>query len=76
MKHAAELDLAHFEDPAFHDVLERARQQATDRIGMLNSMGRLVLQIITLVSLSIGVVVVLALVVPAAGGLRSTRIRR
>lgn len=56
MKHAAELDLAHFEDPAFHDVLERARQQATDRIGMLNSMGRLVLQIITLVSLSIGVV--------------------
>jgi ATP-binding cassette subfamily B protein len=57
MKHAAQLDLASFEDPAFHDVLERARLQATDRIGMLNSMGRLVLQIITLVSLSIGVVV-------------------
>jgi ATP-binding cassette, subfamily B, bacterial len=57
MKHAAQLDLANFEDPAFHDVLERARLQATDRIGMLNSMGRLVLQVITLVSLSIGVVV-------------------
>lgn len=57
MKHAAQLDLAQFEDPAFHDVLERARQQATDRIGMLNSMGRLVLQIITLVSLSVGVIV-------------------
>jgi ATP-binding cassette subfamily B protein len=57
MQHAAKLDLANFEDPAFHDVLERARLQATDRIGMLNSMGRLVLQVITLVSLSIGVVV-------------------
>ncbi len=57
MKHAAQLDLASFEDPTFHDVLERARLQATDRIGMLNSMGRLVLQVITLVSLSIGVVV-------------------
>ena len=57
MNHAAVLDLASFEDPAFHDKLERARLQATDRIGMLNSMGRLVLQSITLVSLSIGVIV-------------------
>src|SRR6202140_1470068 len=57
MNHAASLDLASFEDPAFHDKLERARLQATDRIGMLNSMGRLVLQSITLVSLSIGVIV-------------------
>jgi ATP-binding cassette, subfamily B, bacterial len=57
MNHAATLDLASFEDPAFHDKLERARLQATDRIGMLNSMGRLVLQAITLVSLSIGVIV-------------------
>jgi len=57
MNHAATLDLASFEDPAFHDKLERARLQATDRIGMLNSMGRLVLQFITLVSLSIGVIV-------------------
>ena len=56
MNHAATLDLASFEDPAFHDKLERARLQATDRIGMLNSMGRLVLQSITLVSLSIGVI--------------------
>ena len=57
MTHAAGLDLASFEDPAFHDKLERARLQATDRIGMLNSMGRLVLQTITLISLSIGVIV-------------------
>ena len=57
MNHATTLDLASFEDPKFHDKLERARLQATDRIGMLNSMGRLVLQSITLVSLSVGVIV-------------------
>ena len=57
MSHATTLDLASFEDPAFHDKLERARLNATDRIGMLNSMGRLVLQSITLVSLSVGVII-------------------
>ncbi len=56
MRHAARLDLARLEDPAFQDKLERARQQATDRIGMLNSMGRLVLEIITLISLSAWVI--------------------
>jgi len=57
MQHAAELDLASFEDPAFHDKLERARLQATDRIAMLNAIGRLLLQTITLISLSIGVII-------------------
>jgi ATP-binding cassette, subfamily B, bacterial len=57
IRHATKLDLAMFEDPGFHDVLERARLQATDRIGMLNAMGRLLLQSITLISLSIGVIV-------------------
>ncbi len=57
IKHATRLDLASFEDPAFHDVLERARQQATDRIGMLNAMGRLLLQSITLISLSVAVII-------------------
>jgi ATP-binding cassette subfamily B protein len=57
MQHSTRLDLASFEDPAFHDKLERARVQATDRIGMLNAMGRLLLQSITLISLSIGVIV-------------------
>jgi ATP-binding cassette, subfamily B, bacterial len=57
MNHATTLDLASFEDPVFHDKLERARLNATDRIGMLNSMGRLVLQSITLISLSVGVIV-------------------
>jgi ATP-binding cassette subfamily B protein len=56
IKHATRLDLQSFEDPAFHDVLERARQQATDRVGMLNAMGRLLLQSITLISLSLGVI--------------------
>lgn len=57
IRHATRLDLALFEDPEFHDVLERARQQATDRIGMLNAMGRLLLQSVTLVTLSIPVIV-------------------
>ena len=52
MDHAARLDLASFEDPSFYDKLERARVQATDRIGMLNATGRLMQQTITLVSLS------------------------
>jgi len=56
IQHATKLDLAWFEDPGFQDMLERARQQATDRIGMLNALGRLLLQSITLISLSIGVV--------------------
>ncbi len=56
MKHAARLELASLEDPAFHDKLERARLQATDRIGMLNAMGRLLLQAITLVTLSAWVI--------------------
>jgi ATP-binding cassette subfamily B protein len=56
IEHSTRLDLASFEDPGFHDMLERARQQATDRIGMLNAMGRLLLQTITLISLSVGVI--------------------
>lgn len=57
IRHATKLDLATFEDPGFHDVLERARQQATDRIGMLNAMGRLLLQSITLLTLSVPVLI-------------------
>jgi ATP-binding cassette, subfamily B, bacterial len=56
IQHATTLDLASFEDPEFHDTLERARQQATDRIGMFNAMGRLLLQSITLISFSAGVI--------------------
>ncbi|HLB88796.1 MAG TPA: ABC transporter ATP-binding protein [Terriglobales bacterium] len=55
MKHAAELDLLAYEDPVFYDRLERARVQATDRLGMIQSIGRLVQQVITTVSLSISI---------------------
>lgn len=56
MEHAATLDIASFEDPAFYDVLERARVQATDRIGMLTAIGTLVQQSITLISFAAGVI--------------------
>src|SRR5580693_9501306 len=55
MKHAAQLDLAAYEDPVFYDRLERARVQATDRLGMIQSIGRLVQQVITTISLSISI---------------------
>jgi ATP-binding cassette, subfamily B, bacterial len=55
MKHAAQLDLAAYEDPVFYDRLERARVQATDRLGMIQSIGRLVQQVITTISLSIAI---------------------
>ena len=55
MKHAAQLDLAAYEDTVFYDRLERARVQATDRLGMIQSIGRLVQQVITTVSLSISI---------------------
>jgi len=57
MKHAADLDLITYEDPIFYDRLERARVQATDRLGMIQSMGRLVQQVVITVSLSVSIVV-------------------
>jgi ATP-binding cassette subfamily B protein len=56
MRHAATLDLATYEDPVFYDRLERARVQATDRLGMIQSLGRLLQQIVTTLSLSISIV--------------------
>ena len=55
MKHAAELDLVAYEDPVFYDRLERARVQATDRLAMIQSIGRLVQQVITAVSMSVSI---------------------
>jgi ATP-binding cassette, subfamily B, bacterial len=57
MTHAAELDLQTYENPLFYDRLERARVQATDRLGMIQSIGRLVQQVVTTVSLSISILV-------------------
>jgi len=56
MKHASELDLTAYEDPIFYDRLERARVQATDRLGMIQSIGRLIQQMVTAISLSIYIV--------------------
>ncbi|HLV87018.1 MAG TPA: ABC transporter ATP-binding protein [Candidatus Sulfotelmatobacter sp.] len=57
MKHAASLDLITYEDPVFYDRLERARVQATDRLGMIQSIGRLVQQVITAGSFSVAILV-------------------
>jgi ATP-binding cassette, subfamily B, bacterial len=57
MRHAQDLDLESFEDPDFYDKLERARVQGSDRVGMLNALGNLLQQTVTLVSLSVGVLV-------------------
>jgi ATP-binding cassette subfamily B protein len=57
MRHASQLDLIAYEDPVFYDRLERARVQATDRLGMIQSIGRLVQLVITTISLSISIFV-------------------
>jgi len=44
-----------YEDPVFYDRLERARVQATDRLGMIQSIGRLIQQVITAASLSVSI---------------------
>ena len=51
MEHAAELDLQHFEDPAFYDRLERARRQTVGRIGLLSQLLGLAQSALTLVTL-------------------------
>ncbi len=55
MEHASNLDLQAYENPVFYDRLERARVQATDRLGMIQSIGRLFQQAVTTVSLSIAI---------------------
>jgi ATP-binding cassette subfamily B protein len=55
MEHAASLDLLAYEDPVFYDRLERARVQATDRLYMIQAMGRLIQQVITTITLSISI---------------------
>jgi ATP-binding cassette, subfamily B, bacterial len=57
MEHAAGLDLLAYEDPAFYDRLERARVQATDRLYMIQAIGRLIQQMITTITLSISIMV-------------------
>jgi ATP-binding cassette subfamily B protein len=47
MRQAAQLDLTTYEDPVYYDRLERARVQATDRLAMIQQMGRLFQQVLT-----------------------------
>src|SRR5271154_2207397 len=47
MKQAADLDLTPYENPVFYARLERARVQATDRLAMIQQMGRLFQQTLT-----------------------------
>jgi len=56
MRQAARLDLTTYEDPDFYDRLERARVQATDRLAMIQQMGRLIQMTITTVVWSIQLV--------------------
>jgi len=57
MEHAASLDLVAYEDPTFYDRLERARVQATDRLYMIQAIGRLIQQVITTITLSVSIMV-------------------
>ena len=67
MEQAARLDLTTYEDPVFYDRLERARVQATDRLVMIQQMGRLVQQVITTVDVFGGAGVGFAVAGAAAG---------
>jgi ATP-binding cassette subfamily B protein len=55
MRHASSLDLQAYENPVFYDRLERARVQATDRLGMIQSLGRLFQQSITTISICVAI---------------------
>ena len=52
IRHAATLDLRHFEDPAFYDQLERAQRQTTGRIGLMGQLLSVGQDGVTLVSLA------------------------
>jgi ATP-binding cassette, subfamily B, bacterial len=76
MDQAAKLDLATYEEPTFHDQLERARVQATDRLVMIAAIARFIQLALTTVSLCIGILVfspwillnIVVCLVPAALG--------
>jgi ATP-binding cassette, subfamily B, bacterial len=57
IEHATTLDLASFEDPVFHDKLERARRQTTGRLGLLAALLNLSQDAISLISLSAALIV-------------------
>jgi ATP-binding cassette subfamily B protein len=52
MEHATTLDLAQFEDPQFYDLLERARQQSSARVGLIAQLLTIAQNMLTMASLS------------------------
>ena len=76
MRHANALDLASFEDPVFYDKLERARAWAANRNSLLTTGMVIGQQLVTVLSLSAGLVVfspwlvalLIASVLPAFAG--------
>jgi ATP-binding cassette subfamily B protein len=50
MQHAATLDLASFEDPSFHDKLDRARQHTNSRFAMLTVVANMTQQLLALLT--------------------------
>ena len=58
MRHAATLDLHSYEDPQFYDRLERARVQGADRVGMIQASGQLIQQLVSVISLAVGICVI------------------
>jgi ATP-binding cassette subfamily B protein len=56
MKHAAKLDMNHFEDHKFYDQLERARRQTLNRSSLVAQMSGQAQEIITLIILAAGLV--------------------
>jgi ATP-binding cassette subfamily B protein len=55
MEHAASLSLEQYENAGFHDKLERARLQATDRAPLISAIGLLFQQGFTAISLCVGI---------------------
>ncbi len=56
MRHAATLDLQHFEDPDFYDKLQRARRQTAGRVALLGTLLQIGQQLLTLISLLVALV--------------------
>ena len=57
IRHAATLDLAHFENPEFYDKLERARRQTTGRTVLMSQVLSQLEDIVTVLFLGTGLVV-------------------
>ncbi len=57
MRHAAQLDLIHFEESSFYDKLERARQQSYNRHVLMSQIFNQLQNLVTILFLAAGLVV-------------------